>query len=131
MKGTLVGGVVLAMALSACSSTPEQEIPGAPPGVEYLSPSNQHQGTGASGAQPSDTQQTQTGAPDQQCDAGRVESYVGQTGSDALYAELLALSGARQQRVLAPHTAATMDYRDDRLNIRTDDKGVINGLDCG
>ncbi|MEI2457284.1 I78 family peptidase inhibitor [Lysobacter firmicutimachus] len=40
-------------------------------------------------------------------------------------------SGSRSVRVLEPGTAATMDYREDRLNIDVNERGAITGLRCG
>src|SRR5688572_24598194 len=34
-------------------------------------------------------------------------------------------------RVIAPDTVVTMDFRADRVNIRTDAQGVITAVDCG
>ena len=34
-------------------------------------------------------------------------------------------------RVLGPNTPATMDYNSERINIMTDDKGVITEVKCG
>jgi hypothetical protein len=45
--------------------------------------------------------------------------------------ELLGQSNARIARVLTPDTAATMDFREDRLNIELDDQRRIAGLRCG
>ena len=40
-------------------------------------------------------------------------------------------TNARIARVLRPGDAATMDFRQDRLNILVDDNGRISGLRCG
>lgn len=34
-------------------------------------------------------------------------------------------------RVIAPDTVVTMDFRADRVNIRTDAGGIITAVDCG
>lgn len=34
-------------------------------------------------------------------------------------------------RVIGPDTVVTMDFRADRVNIRTDAQGVITAVDCG
>jgi len=38
---------------------------------------------------------------------------------------------SRDVRVLTPGTAATMDYREDRINVDVNDRGAITGLRCG
>ncbi|MDP1026161.1 I78 family peptidase inhibitor [Sphingomonas sp. KR1UV-12] len=40
-------------------------------------------------------------------------------------------ANARTARILRPDDAATMDYREDRLNILLDDGGQVDGLRCG
>ncbi|MFS0771325.1 I78 family peptidase inhibitor [Sphingomonas sp. 1P08PE] len=40
-------------------------------------------------------------------------------------------ANARTVRILRPDDAATMDYREDRLNIMLDDNGQVSGLRCG
>ena len=45
--------------------------------------------------------------------------------------ELTISSNARVARILTPDAAATMDRRDDRLNLELDDQRRIAGLSCG
>ena len=45
--------------------------------------------------------------------------------------EIQALTNAPVARVLRPGDMATMDYRQDRLNIKLDEYGRINELRCG
>lgn len=40
-------------------------------------------------------------------------------------------ANARTARVLRPDDAATMDYREDRLNIRLGEDGRVDALVCG
>lgn len=65
------------------------------------------------------------------CDASGVQRFVGTLGTKDVSRVLLKRSGAKTLRWLAPDTAATMDYRQDRLNIRVDGRNFITGLDCG
>ena len=69
--------------------------------------------------------------PQMTCDAGPVQSLVGQEANEAVVARATADSGSANVRVLGPNDAATMDFRQDRLNILTDDAGVIERLGCG
>ncbi len=39
--------------------------------------------------------------------------------------------GERAVRILRPNQAATMDYSPTRLNLITDDNGVITSMNCG
>lgn len=65
------------------------------------------------------------------CDADAVQSLVGQEATEAVVAQATADSGSASVRVLKPGQPATMDYRQDRLNIATDEAGVIEQLSCG
>lgn len=65
------------------------------------------------------------------CNAGPVQSYVGQKATQASGAAILAGSGARTLRWGPPGGAWTMDYRQDRVNVRYDDAMTITGITCG
>ncbi|TDK23834.1 Elastase inhibitor AFLEI Flags: Precursor [Luteimonas aestuarii] len=65
------------------------------------------------------------------CNADAVQSLVGQASSDAVTEQARIDSGAASVRVLSPGDAATMDYREDRLNIMLDADGVIESVRCG
>ena len=64
-----------------------------------------------------------------QADPGR--QYIGQAASDEVVAQAKAATGANSVRVLKPGEAATMDFRDDRLNLYLDAHGVIESVHCG
>lgn len=65
------------------------------------------------------------------CDAARVQRHVGRPYQDAMGAQLQQEAGARSVRVLRPGDAATMDYRNDRLNIDLDAQNRIAAVRCG
>lgn len=65
------------------------------------------------------------------CNADPVQALIGQEASEAVVAQATADSGSASVRVLKPGQPATMDFRQDRLNILTDDAGVIERLSCG
>ncbi|HEV7232857.1 MAG TPA: I78 family peptidase inhibitor [Sphingorhabdus sp.] len=65
------------------------------------------------------------------CDAAAGQYAVGKAFTDTLAAEVKKKAGAATMRVIAPGTAVTMDYRDDRLNISHDEKKTITKIDCG
>jgi hypothetical protein len=65
------------------------------------------------------------------CDAKSVQRFVGALGTKEVSRVILKRSGAKTLRWLAPGTAATMDYRQDRLNVRVDGRNFVTGLDCG
>jgi len=65
------------------------------------------------------------------CQADPGQQYIGQVASDEVVAQARAATGANSVRVLKPGMAATMDFRDDRLNLNLDDHGVIVSVNCG
>jgi hypothetical protein len=65
------------------------------------------------------------------CEAPKARSLVGKRADDALVARAKSLTGAKLVRRIAPDTAVTMDYRTDRLNVETDESGMVTGIRCG
>jgi hypothetical protein len=62
------------------------------------------------------------------------EDTCGRSGYESLIGTNIAavtLPAELNHRVLGPDDAGTMDFVPERLNIRTDEDGVIVGLDCG
>lgn len=65
------------------------------------------------------------------CDAKTVQYAIGSPFDEANVPTLQSESGAKQVRVLRPNSAATMDYREDRLNILLESNDMIEALRCG
>ncbi len=65
------------------------------------------------------------------CDIEIVQSLIGETGTEALYLKAQQDSGAKTFRALGPTDMATMDFREDRLNIDLDANGRITAFRCG
>ncbi|HEX8061846.1 MAG TPA: I78 family peptidase inhibitor [Allosphingosinicella sp.] len=65
------------------------------------------------------------------CDAAKAQVLSGRSRSAETGAEALRLSGAKALRWIAPGTRVTMDYREDRLNLRVDPAGKVAKADCG
>lgn len=65
------------------------------------------------------------------CASEPVQYAIGQKTSVELGSKLVAESGSRTIRWLPPRSAATMDYRQDRLNVAYDDNMVITTINCG
>jgi hypothetical protein len=66
-----------------------------------------------------------------QCQADPGQEYVGRAASDEVVALVQSATGAKTVRVLKPGMAATMDFRDDRLNLQLDEHDVIVKVSCG
>ncbi|MCW3849178.1 I78 family peptidase inhibitor [Sphingomonas sp. LB-2] len=69
--------------------------------------------------------------PPTACGSHLLGSYVGKKRTDAIAAQVARISGAKAIRWIKPGMAVTMDYREDRLNVRLDDKDVILSVSCG
>jgi len=65
------------------------------------------------------------------CDAAKAQKLIGRTRSAKVGAEALRLSGATALRWIAPGTMVTMDYRENRLNLRVDPAGKVVKVNCG
>ena len=65
------------------------------------------------------------------CQADPGQGFVGQSASEEVIAQAKAATGAETVRVLKPGMMATMDFRDDRLNLHLDEHGVIVQVICG
>ena len=65
------------------------------------------------------------------CAAESVQYAIGQKTSAEFGSKLVKESGSRTLRWMPPRSAATMDYRPDRLNIAYDDNMVITRINCG
>ena len=65
------------------------------------------------------------------CQADAANSLVGQKASSETGARALELTGARSLRWGPPGAVWTMDYRQDRANVRYDDAMVITEVTCG
>lgn len=66
-----------------------------------------------------------------ECNAEAAQYAIGQKTSVALATELMQKAGSRTLRWMPPRTAATMDFRSDRLNIAYDDAMIITQVSCG
>jgi hypothetical protein len=73
---------------------------------------------------------TVDGEPDA-CGARHVQDRVGRDYSQALGEAIREESGAAALRVLRPGEAHTLEYRDDRINVRLDDQDAITDIVCG
>jgi uncharacterized lipoprotein YajG len=64
------------------------------------------------------------------CGASKVASYIGAPRTDEVIAKIKSASGAQALRVVGPNDAMTMDFREDRLTVSTDENGRIKSLRC-
>ena len=65
------------------------------------------------------------------CQAEELERYVGQASSAENGASILRESGAKTLRWIPHGSAITMDYSEQRVNVRLDPQSRIEGVTCG
>ena len=65
------------------------------------------------------------------CDASAVQTYVGQQATGGIGEAILAASRAKMLRWGPPNSMWTMDYREDRVNVRYDERMMITAVTCG
>lgn len=65
------------------------------------------------------------------CGAAPAQYHIGHDASQAMGAAILADSGARTLRWGPPNSAWTMDFRQDRVNVRYDGSMKITEITCG
>lgn len=65
------------------------------------------------------------------CNAEKAQYHVGHDATQAMGEAVLKDSGARTLRWGPPNSAWTMDYRQDRVNVRYDEKMKITDVTCG
>lgn len=58
----------------------------------------------------------------------RADEYQGFVGKPVA---AVSLPDDQKVRLIRPGTAVTMDYRDDRMNVKLDDRDVITRIYCG
>ncbi len=64
------------------------------------------------------------------CGVSKVSDAAGRKDSPSLRADVVRKVGHSRVRWLPPGTAATMDYRPDRLNVDIDSRGIVTRLYC-
>ena len=65
------------------------------------------------------------------CDAAPAQYHIGHDATQAMGAAILKDAGARTLRWGPPNGAWTMDYREDRVNVRYDEAMKITDITCG
>ena len=73
----------------------------------------------------------EVGASGYRCRAEPIRDLVGRPATQQLGADALRRSGARALRWIRPGDVVTMDYREDRLNVRLDARNYVATFTCG
>ena len=69
--------------------------------------------------------------PTGKCNAEGARWAIGSAVNDDVVNRILQGTGSRDARVLRPGQMATMDFREDRVNVDVNDRGAITGFRCG
>ncbi|TYC90728.1 I78 family peptidase inhibitor [Novosphingobium sp. BW1] len=69
--------------------------------------------------------------PEALCGVELFERHVGEDATEALLASIREARGKKPMRVLPPGSVMTMDFRQDRLNVLTDEDNIITTMRCG
>ena len=65
------------------------------------------------------------------CDSAKAQWTLGNPADAALLEKARANAGAELARILSPGQAVTMEYRAERLNLRVNEAGVVQSVNCG
>jgi Peptidase inhibitor I78 family len=69
--------------------------------------------------------------PGHRCDAAGTDQFIGRQASGAAGAAIMAATHAAVLRWAPPGAMLTMDYREDRVTVRTGRGGRITAVACG
>ncbi|WP_460814816.1 I78 family peptidase inhibitor [Luteimonas pelagia] len=65
------------------------------------------------------------------CDAEAARWAIGQAATPDVVERIRVDTGSRTARVIGPDDMVTMDYRPDRVNVKTNERGAITEVTCG
>lgn len=88
-------------------------------------------GCAATGNAPDSAAATPEAPAAMTCKAEAAQVHIGHDATQAKGTAILKDSGARTLRWGPPNSAWTMDYREDRVNVRYDEAMKITGITCG
>jgi hypothetical protein len=69
--------------------------------------------------------------PGHKCDASGTDQFIGQPGTSATGAAIMAATHAAVLRWAPPGVMLTMDFREDRVTVHTGPDGKITEIKCG
>jgi hypothetical protein len=109
------------LALAACSSAPQSTS------AESSAPAGETPVASA----PAPASTAAPPAMTTSCNADAAKAAVGKKATDEVIEQARVAAGATVARALRPDMMITMEYRGDRLNLRTDTSDVVVGVSCG
>ncbi len=118
---------LLVASLAACANTGGSRTSSAP-ASSSSDASSSSAGAGASYGSSSAMPGSTSGKT---CDAGPLQSQIGQKATPSVMEDLRTRSGSTTARMLRPGQVVTMEYNNTRLNLIVDDKDVMTAIRCG
>ncbi|MNT66866.1 Peptidase inhibitor I78 family protein [compost metagenome] len=120
---------LLVATLAACANTGGSRSSSAPASSSSSSASSSSSDSGGSSyGSSSAIPGSSTGKT---CDAGPLQSQLGQKATPSVMEDLRTRSGSTTARMLRPGQVVTMEYNNTRLNLIVDDKDVMTAIRCG
>lgn len=119
---------LLVASLTACANTgaPRSSSASAASSSSAPSSSSSEPASGSSSGMSS-----ASGYGGKTCDAGSLQSQIGQKATPSVMEDLRTRSGSSTARMLRPGQVVTMEYNATRLNLIVDDKDVMTAIRCG
>lgn len=119
---------LLVASLAACANTGGSRTSSAPASSSSSASSTSSGGSGSSYGSSSAMPGSSNGKT---CDAGPLQSQLGQKATPSVMEDLRSRSGSATARMLRPGQVVTMEYNNTRLNLIVDDKDVMTAIRCG
>lgn len=120
---------LLVASLTACANTGAPRSSSAPAASSSSSASSASDGSGSSAGSSYGSPSARAGG--KTCDAGPLQSQIGQKATPSVMEDLRTRSGSTSARMLRPGQLVTMEYNATRLNLIVDDKDVMTAIRCG
>ncbi|MFF7397750.1 I78 family peptidase inhibitor [Achromobacter sp. NPDC008082] len=125
---------LLVATLSACANTGTSSSSARAPAASSSSSSSDSSGGATYGGSSYGSSSNMPGSSmggSKTCDAGALQSQIGQKASQSVMEDLRSRSGSTTARILRPGQLVTMEYNATRLNLIVDDKDVMTAIRCG
>ncbi|WMD21786.1 I78 family peptidase inhibitor [Achromobacter seleniivolatilans] len=127
---------LLVASLTACANTgtSSSRAPAASSSSSASSSADSGSSSGSSGGSSygSSSSSSMPGATSgKTCDAGPLQSQIGQKATQSVMEDLRSRSGSTTARILRPGQLVTMEYNATRLNLIVDDKDIMTAIRCG
>ncbi|WP_315131697.1 I78 family peptidase inhibitor [Achromobacter marplatensis] len=126
---------LLVASLSACANTGTSSSSSSAPAASSSSSASSSSGSSGGATYGGSSYGSSSNIPGatsgKTCDAGALQSQIGQKATQSVMEDLRSRSGSTTARILRPGQLVTMEYNATRLNLIVDDKDVMTAIRCG